>query len=115
MRAARLLLEKGEIAPDMTAKVLREIAGAVVAAVLGSLYSKADPLAPLRQFVRALAQVVARDSKLATSMLTRVCYLGPADTVDMIRRLVHEERVEGSDAVIALDTSKETLATALIL
>lgn len=113
MRAAKILLEKGELSPDLTTKkALRELGGALVAVTLGRLYSEPDMLAPLRSFVRAVARLIDRDKSIATSVLTKVCFLGPAETADTIRRLVHEERVEGSASILALDTSKVALDAA---
>jgi len=107
VRAARLLLDKGEWSPDLTTKkLIRELGGALVAVTLGRLYGESDLLSPLRLFVRAVARLSERDKTVATAVLTKVCYLGPAETADTIRRLVHEEKVDGSESILGLDISK---------
>jgi hypothetical protein len=112
MRAAKLLLDKGELPDDLTKEALRVAAAGVVVATMGRLFSDEEQLAALRDFVRAAATVATRSAPLASAMLARVCYLGPADVTDTIRRLVHDEKVQGWEAISKLSTEPAALAKA---
>lgn len=112
MRAARMLLDKGEIDPTTSKDLLKDIGCVCVTVTVGRLYEETDPLDALRRFVRAVGRMAALSQPIASGMLSRVAYLGPGDVTDTLRRLVHDDRVDGSDAILGLDVSKAALAKA---
>lgn len=108
MRAAKLLLGDDELPEDISKENLRGMVSGVVVVTVSRLVSE-DQDTVLRDLIRVAAKVAARSEPLASAMLGRVCYLGQGDLTDSIRRLVHDEKVEGSDRVAKLPVSDTDL------
>ena len=109
MRAAKLLLSKGELPEGLSKEALRGAAAGVVVATMGRLFSEESQLPVLSDLIRAVAKIAEQSEPLAGAMLARVCYLGPNDVTDSIRRLVHDDKVAGSDKVAKLQVTPEAL------
>jgi hypothetical protein len=113
MKAAKLLLDQGTLPASLVddKNALRVIAAATIVEALGRLRTE-DPLPVLRLFLRAAAKVSERSQPTAAAMLDRLCHVASGDAADNLRRLVHEERAEGSEQIARLDTSPAALRAA---
>jgi hypothetical protein len=110
VRAAKLLLGKDELPEDLSKEGLRDAAAGVVVVMVGRLFSDEDQGAVLRDLIRATAKLAKRSEALAGAMLARVCFVSTGDLTDSIRRLVHDERVEGWEQIVKLPVSTKDLA-----
>lgn len=105
VKAARVLLDTGKLASEMSKETLRSVAASLLIETLSRLREEPDPLPVLRLFVRAVSEIAAQSEPTALALLDRLCTVATGDTADNIRRLIHEERTEGWSRVTELSTS----------